>query len=147
MVDSHRATRLDEPTRSPEGVEMSQQRAVGSGWASFSGVLFMIAGFWNLFAGIAALARKEYFSAAGLLYHNLQLWGWVWLVVGAIQLITSWLIISQRESGRVLGIILASISMLVWFLSIGAYPLWGVLVVTIDALILYGLIAHGEQFS
>jgi len=120
---------------------------VGTGWASFAGVMFLIAGFWNLFAGIAALARKEYFSEAGLLYHNLQLWGWVWLIIGAVQLLTSWLVISQRESGRVLGVILASLSMLVWFLSIGAYPTWGIFVVAINALILYGLIAHGEQFS
>jgi hypothetical protein len=126
---------------------MAEQRTVGTGWAYFAGILFMVAGFWNLFAGIAALARKEYFSEAGLLYQNLQLWGWVWLVVGAVQLVTSWLVISQRESGRVLGVILAALSMLVWFFSIGAYPLWGVLVVSVDVLILYGLIAHGEQFS
>jgi hypothetical protein len=57
------------------------------------------------------------------------------------------LIIGQRESGRVLGVILAALSMLVWFFAIGAYPIWGILVVAIDAFILYGLIAHGEQFS
>jgi hypothetical protein len=135
------------PIVSKGAPDMSDRRTVGTGWATFAGFLFMIAGFWNLFAGVAALVRKEYFNEAGLLYHNLQLWGWVWLIVGAVQLLTSALIIGQRESGRVLGVFLAALSMLVWFFSIGAYPFWGFLVVAGDALILYGLVAHGEQFS
>ena len=67
-------------------------RTVGPGWATSAGVLFMVAGFWNFFAGWAALVRKEYFSEASLLYHDLQVVGWVWLGLGVIQVLASYLI-------------------------------------------------------
>jgi hypothetical protein len=47
----------------------------------------------------------------------------------------------------VLGIILAGLSMLVWFFSIGAYPLWAMMIVTINAFIIYGLTAHSDVFE
>jgi hypothetical protein len=47
----------------------------------------------------------------------------------------------------VLGVVLASLSMLVWFFSIGAYPMWAIMIVALDALIIYGLTAHSEVFE
>ncbi len=121
--------------------------ALHTGWAMFAGVLFMVAGFWNLFAGWAALVRKEYFSEASLLYHDLLVVGWVWLGIGVIQVLASYLIFARRPSGRVLGVVLAALSMLVWFFTIGAYPMWAMMIVAIDALIIYGLTAHSEVFE
>ena len=122
-------------------------RGVGSGWVWFAAILLMIAGFWNFFGGIAALANKEYFNQAGQLYKHLQFWGWVWLIVGVVQLLTSFLLLARSQIGRALGILIAGFSMLVWFFSIGAYPFWAFLVIAIDALIVYGLAAHGEEFE
>ncbi len=119
----------------------------GTGWATLAGVLFLVAGIWNFIAGWAALARKEYFDEASMLYQNLQVVGWVWLGIGVIQVLTSYLLFSRMPSGRVLGITLAALSMLVWFFAIGAYPIWAVMVVAIDALIIYGLAAHREAYG
>ena len=120
--------------------------AVGFGWATFAGIMLIVAGFWNFFAGWAALVRKEYFSEASLLYHNLQVVGWVWLGIGVVQVLASFLVFTRRVSGQVLGVVLASVSMFVWFFSIGAYPMWAMMIVAIDALIIYGLTAHGDVF-
>jgi hypothetical protein len=124
-----------------------QTPAVGSGWATFAGVFFLVAGFWNVFAGWAALVRKEYFSEASLLYHDLQVTGWVWLGIGVIQVLTSYFILTRRPIGRVFGITFAALSMLVWFFTIGAYPMWAMMIVAIDAVIIYGLAAHREAFE
>ena len=121
--------------------------AVGAGWAMFAGVLFLVAGVWNVIGGWAALVRKEYFDQASMLYHDLQVVGWVWLGIGVIQVLTSYLLFARLPSGRVVGITLAALSMLVWFFTIGAYPIWAVMVVAIDALIIYGLAAHREAFE
>ena len=120
---------------------------VGLGLATFAGVLFLVAGFWNFFAGWAALVRKEYFSEASLLYHNLQVVGWVWLGLGVIQVLASYLIFARKVSGQVLGVVLASLSMLVWFFTIGAYPMWAMMIVALNALIIYGLTAHSEVYQ
>lgn len=121
--------------------------AVGFGWATFAGVMLMVAGFWNFFAGWAALVRKEYFSEASLLYHNLQVVGWVWLGFGVLQVLASSLVFARRVSGQVLGVVLASLSMFVWFFSIGAYPMWAMMIVALDAFVIYGLTAHRGVFE
>ena len=59
----------------------------------------------------------------------------------------SYLIFARRPSGRTLGVVLAALSMFVWFFTIGAYPMWAMMIVAIDALIIYGLTAHSEVFE
>jgi hypothetical protein len=121
--------------------------SVGTGWATFAGVLFLVAGIWNVIAGWTALVRKEYFAETSLIFQNLQVTGWVWIGVGALQVLTSYLVFTHRRSGQVIGIVLAALSMFVWFFTIGAYPVWAMMIVAIDALIIYGLAAHDEVFE
>ena len=131
--------------RVTQDISPAPTRTVGLGWATFAGVLFMVAGFWNFFAGWVALVRKEYFSEASLLYHDLQVVGWVWLGLGVIQVLASYLIFARKVSGQVLGVVLASLSMLVWFFTIGAYPMWAMMIVALNALIIYGLTATARS--
>jgi hypothetical protein len=119
---------MSEPERSP-------------GWTSFASITIGIAGGWNLILGVAAFAKKESFHTASLLYQNLSFWGVVWIVLGAVQVLTAVLVIRRSTAGKALGIIGASVSMLVWFFSLDARPIASVLVITLDALILYALTA------
>jgi hypothetical protein len=149
---SQQVTQSSKPVLVPDAqvtqdIGPSPTAAVGTGWATLAGVLFMVAGLWNVIAGWAALVRKEYFDQASMLYHDLQVVGWVWLGIGVIQVLTSYLLFARMPSGRVLGITLAALSMLVWFFAIGAYPVWAIMIVAIDALIIYGLAAHREAFA
>lgn len=100
-----------------------------------------VAGAWNLTLGIAAFARKGYFDQGALLYRNLAFWGGVWLIIGALQLLTVVLIARGTVAGRGLGIAGASASMFTWFLSIGAHPISSILVIALDLLIVWALTA------
>lgn len=112
------------------------------GWYDFAGAMFGIAGAFNSIQGLSAVIKKEYFAGGTLVYDNLQFWGWVWLVVGVLQVIAALMLLAGR--GRVLGIVLAALSAVVSFTSIGAYPLWSILVITLDVLIIHGLTVHSE---
>ena len=70
---------------------------------------------------------------------------WSWIGIGALQLLAAVMIFGRVGLGRWLGILLASLSALAWMLAIGAYPLWGIIVLTADALVIYGLAAHGAE--
>ncbi len=70
---------------------------------------------------------------------------WSWIGIGALQLLAAMMIFARVGLGRWLGILLASLSALAWMLAIGAYPLWGFVVLTADALVIYGLAAHGAE--
>jgi hypothetical protein len=120
---------MDEPERS-------------RGWTMFAMIAIGIAGVWNLVIGIAGLSKTEYFEEGSLLYQNLAFWGWVWLIVGALQVLTAILLAFRMTAGTALGLIGASVSMLVWFFSIGAHPVSSILIIAMDVLIIYALTAE-----
>jgi uncharacterized membrane protein HdeD (DUF308 family) len=113
------------------------ERRSGGGWYDFAGAMFGIAGFFNSIQGLSAIVKKEYFSEGALVYEDLQLWGWIWLIVGVVQVIAALSLLAGR--GRMLGIVLAALSAVVSFTSLGAYPLWSILVIAVDVLVIHGL--------
>jgi hypothetical protein len=118
------------------------ERTGGRGWYDFAGAMLGIAGAFNAIEGLAAVLKKEYFAGGTLLYDNLQVWGWAWLIIGVVQVSAA--IMLFAGNGRVLGIILAALSAVVSFASIGASPAWSIIVIALDVLIINGLTVHAE---
>jgi hypothetical protein len=123
------------------------ERGAGGGWADFAAVVFTIVGIANAVQGLSALVKKEYFAESGLVFENLQFWAIVWFVVGLAQIGAAMMLVGREPSGRILGIGLAGGSVVVTFLSMGAYTPWAFAVLAMDLLILYGLTVHSEAFS
>jgi hypothetical protein len=111
----------------------------------FAGVFLAIAGLFNAIDGIVALWRKEYFDEAGLVFQNLQAWGWAFLIIGIVQLVVGYMVIGRNEMARWVGLVLAAVSMVVAFFAIGAYPWWALLIIVIDGVVIYGLTARWER--
>jgi len=119
--------------------ERADYREYLSGWWAFAGTMMLIVGGFNFIEGIAALADKEYFNESGLLYENLKFWGWLLLIVGIIQFLTSFLIFARSQAGAVIGVFLAAVSAFFAFFAIGAYPWWALTILVVDGLVIYGL--------
>ena len=118
------------------------ERTGDRGWYDFAGAMLGIVGAFNAIQGLSAVLKKEYFAGGTLLYDNIQFWGWAWLIVGVVQVSAAIMLFSGR--GRVLGIVLAALSAVVSFTSIGASPVWSITVIALDVLIIHGLTAHAE---
>lgn len=77
------------------------------------------------------------------------MWGWIYLGFAAVQLVTGGLIVSMRGGrravGAALGIGIALLPALMVLMSIGAYPIWSIILLAIDGLIIYGLAAYGFE--
>ncbi len=110
----------------------------------FAGVFLAVVGLFNAIEGLVALFRKEYFDEAGLVFQNLQAWGWAYLVIGVVQVIVGWLVLSRSDVGRWAGIFIAAISMVVAFFALGMYPWWALMIIALDGVVLYGLTARWE---
>lgn len=123
-----------------------QQRASSGGWAVFVGVYLLIAGVLNIIWGIAALQDKSYFVSGGLLWSELNTWGWVSIVLGAIQMLGAGLVMSRNAAGAAVAGFLAFCGLMLNFLSIGAYPVWSAIMLIIDALIIWAVTIHVDQF-
>ena len=117
-------------------------RRGGRGWYDFAGAMFGIAGAFNAIQGLSAIFKKEVFAEEALIYQDLQFWGWVWLIVGIVQIAAAIMLFSGQ--GRVLAIVLAAISAIASFSSLGAFPVASIVIIAIDILIIHGLTTHAD---
>jgi hypothetical protein len=115
----------------------------GAGWLTFAAVMFIAAAVFNALWGISALVNDDHFRADELLFGDLSMWGAIYLGLAVLLGLTAILIIRRHGSGIILGCLLAMIHGVVALMSIGAYPLWSVVLLVIDGLIIYGLTVHG----
>jgi hypothetical protein len=119
----------------------------GQNWAAFAAVLFIVVGCFSILHGVAALVEDDYFRVDELLFGDLSLWGVIYLILGVIQLGTGLLIWRGSVIGVMLGISLAALSAVNSLLSVGAYPIWSVIILAFDGVIIYALTAHGTALG
>jgi hypothetical protein len=124
------------------------ETARGAGWLTFAGIMIVIAGVLNVIWGIAAIDKSSFFvEDERYIISDLNTWGWIILIIGAIQIFAAFSIWSGGQFGRWIGIISASLSAIGALLSIPGYPFWSLAIFGIDLLIIYGLTAYGGQRS
>jgi hypothetical protein len=119
----------------------------GVGRAVFVAILLMIAGTLNMIYGIGAISDANFFTSAGTHYvfASLHTWGWVTLILGVIQLIAGFSLLSGGGFGRFIGIFAASIGAIGALLSIGgATPFWAVGIFALCVICIHGLVVYGE---
>ena len=120
--------------------------AKGEGWLVFAGIMVLIAGVLNLIWGIAAIDKANFFvEDTRFIVEDLQTWGWVIAIVGALQLFAAFSIWSGGGYGRWVGVISAGLSAIGAMMSIPGFPLWSLAVFGLDLLIIYGLVAYGGR--
>lgn len=116
----------------------------GAGWLLFAGIMIMIAGILNVFWGIEAVSDSKFFvGRTQFFFEGVHTWGWVTLILGAIQILAALSIWRGGVFGQFFGIFAASLSAIGALLTIGGYPFWSICIFAIDVLIIYGLAAYG----
>lgn len=128
-------------------MEASRDASRAQGWAAFAAIMVLIVGVFNVIYGLAGIIDDDYFEAGELLFGDQSLWGWIHLVLGVLQVITAALIFAGNELGAVLGIMFAGFSAIAALLAIGAYPVWSVIILVVDGLIIYALTVYGDAFK
>ncbi|HZB06681.1 MAG TPA: hypothetical protein VE449_08820 [Thermoleophilaceae bacterium] len=87
--------------------------------------------------------NDDYFAVDELLFGDLSLWGVIYLGFAVAQIAAALLIMSRSAAGALLGIALVGVHSIGVMMSIGAYPVWSVILLVIDGVIIYGLTVYG----
>src|SRR6476620_10318822 len=128
-----------------EGQEMKMR----SGWVTFAGVMIFIVGILNAFDGLVAITQTRYIerNIGGELpiTNNVKTWGWVALIIGVIMLLAGFGILSGANWARVIGILVASVNLLIQFAYLGHNPFWSFTMIVVDILVIYGLAGHRAE--
>jgi hypothetical protein len=118
----------------------------GYGLIIFAFVLLLTVGVFNLIDGIAAIARSHVFIAnAHYVVGDLRAWGWVALILGALQLLTGFGVLVGNQAARWVGVGLIGLNAIAQMLFIPAYPFWSLMIIAVDVVALWGLCAYGSR--
>lgn len=121
-------------------------RALGYGLIIFASVLLLVAGVFNLIDGIAAIARSHVFIAdAHYVAGDLRTWGWVALILGALQLLAGLGVLAGNQLARWFGVAVIGLNAIAQLFFIPAYPFWSLTIIAMDMVALWGLFAYGSR--
>lgn len=120
------------------------KEATDGGWLTFAAVMFLIGGAANVLWGLGALDNKSYLPESGLLFSTLETWGWISIIWGAVMLAAALLVFMRTATGVVLGIAVAGLSAVFWLFALPVLPIWSLLIIGLDALIIYGLATQAK---
>jgi len=120
-----------------------------TGWIFFGGTIMILAGILQALAGLIALFKQSvYFvNENQLIAFNYTQWGWLHLAIGAILILTAFSLFTGSMFGRVMGIIIASLSAIANFAFLQTYPLWSLTVIVLDVLVIYAIAMHGKELA
>ena len=117
------------------------------GWIAFAGSIMLILGLFHFVQGVLALTYADYFLVdesrllGGLDY---PAWGWIHLLGGILVFLAGVGVFSGRVWARAVGVALAAGSAVGTFGFLDAYPIWGLLMIAMDLMIIYALTVHGS---
>ena len=118
------------------------------GWIVFAGIMMIVVGGLHIFQGLVALFDDDYYQVGdnGLTIHvNYNAWGWTHVIFGVLVCAAAIGLLAGQLWGRIAGVVLAVLSILVNVAFLAAYPIWSTIVIAIDILVIWALTVHGRE--
>jgi len=129
---------------------MSEQRsggAVALTW--FAAIVMMVAGACQALAGLAGILKDGFYAVTAnyVFEFNTTGWGWLHLLWGILLILAAFGLFSGAVWARMVGVILASIAVVVNFMFLPLYPIWSLILIALDSAVIWALTAHGRDIT
>jgi uncharacterized membrane protein len=132
---------------SPTTHGRTQSRSAWVGWVYFGGAMMILLGTFNIIEGLVALFNDQYYvpTSQGLLVFDITGWGWVHLIAGGLAVIVGVGLFTGATWARISGVVLCGLNAIAQLAFLSAYPVWAVIVIALDVLVIWALIVHGDE--
>ncbi len=112
-----------------------------TGWAVFAGVILLMVGFLNFFYGLAGILNDDVVTVGGrgVIVWDFTAWGWIHLILGVIMTLTAVGLFVASSWARWAAVFFATVNAIAQIGLITAFPLWSILVIALDVLVIYNL--------
>ena len=120
------------------------------GWILFAAMMMVVVGLFQVVVGLTAVFDSGYYLVGqeGLVVEvDYTAWGWVHVALGAVAIAAAVGLLAGQMWARVVGIAMALVSSVVNLAFIPAYPVWSVMVITLDVLVIYAIAVHGREMK
>ncbi len=124
-----------------------------SGWISFAGFVLIIIGVMDALQGLGAIIQDEYVlaTAKGLAIVDVTTWGWATLIWGGFLVLCGFGLLGGAGWARwlaIIGVAVNAIEQVAFMANYPqAYPLWNILIVTLNFVVLYALTARWQGYK
>jgi hypothetical protein len=131
---------------------MAAQDSSWAGWIAFAGIVLLIIGALDVLQGFTAIIKDEYVVSTpkGLATFDATGWGWTTLIWGILIFITGLGLLGGSGWARwvaIIGVGLNAIGQIGFLANYPqAYPLWNILIVALNILVLYALTARWQGY-
>lgn len=119
------------------------------GWLGLASALLYLAGFFHIVAGLAALINDKAYvvSNSSLWIFDITQWGWIHIFGGIIALVAASSLMKGHVFGRTIAVVVAMLSAVTSMAFIPTYPIWSILIIVMDVLVIIAAIAHGGELK
>ena len=111
------------------------------GTAVFAGVLMIIGGAFQAVEALAAIVNDKYLVVLPNYVFSIDVtgWGWIHLLIGLILAAIGVFLLLDKGWARIAGIVIAGVSALINFSWLPYSPLWALLLIAVDILVIWAL--------
>src|SRR3954452_13354274 len=121
-----------------------------TGWIVFAGVMLIMLGVFHVIEAVVALFREDFYlvGSSGLAVHvDYAAWGWAHLILGVLAGLAGVGLLAGNMVARVVGVGVAMLSALANMAFVPAYPVWSLIIITFDVLVIWAIIVHGREMK
>jgi hypothetical protein len=121
----------------------------GSGWRFFAGTMLGLAGIMRIVDAIWAFGAHATLNNVtlkdGILGNTMSTYAWLWLAVGCVLIVSSFLVLARSQFARWVGFIAATVAGVSAMFWMPYYPVWALTYVGLAVLVFYALIKYGSR--
>ena len=112
-------------------------------------VVLILAGVMHAMLGAVGLATNEFYLMTGrwMFQFEVTTWGGVHVLVGLIGAGTGAAPLLGASWARILGVVIAAVSVIANFLWLPYYPLWAVIIIAFDVFVIWALIVSWQDLK
>lgn len=121
--------------------------AAWASWVVFAAVMLLLIGVFNVIDGLVALFNDDVYAVTeqGLVVWDFTAWGVIHLILGALMFLAGLGLFARSELARWFAIAVAGLNAIAQIGFISAFPLWTVLIIALDVLVIFALAARWEE--
>jgi hypothetical protein len=115
-----------------------------AGMVAFAGTILLVIGAINFFEGLIVLFNDERVVVLPekFVFVDLTSWGWSLLLFGVALLAVGAGLLATQTWARIAAIIVVGIHAVWQIVSLGAYPVWSLLMLALDTFVIFALTAR-----
>ncbi len=137
------------PSSAPPHPARQRGSALAAGGTAFAGVLMLVTGVLSILNGIAGIASDTVYAFIGDYVYEFSLtaWGWIHLILGVLVAATGWGLLKGASWARKVGVALAALYIIEYFLFIPYQPVWSVVSIAIGVFVIWSLMSAKDTYA